>query len=100
MIGEHNDNPRDTATPNFWDMLGQIGFPPPQQLLQEMQRFNATLERLGPDVHKLAGASESISRLAIAVEGIDPSEIQRLTQALEEASRTGEKLQQRLWGKG
>ncbi len=25
-----NDNPRGTATPNLWDMLGQIGFPPPQ----------------------------------------------------------------------
>ena len=96
----HNDNPRGAATPNLWEMLGQIGFPPPQQLLQEMQRFNANLERLGPDVHKLADASQAISRLASAVEGIKPGEIQRLTQALEEASHTGERLQQRLWGKG
>ena len=95
-----NDNPQSTAAPNLWDMLGQIGFPAPQQLLQEMQRFNANLERMAPDVHKLAGASESITRLASAVEGIKPTEIQRLTQALEEASRTGDRLHQRLWGRG
>lgn len=100
MTTGRNDNPQATGGPNLWDMLGQLGFPPPQQLLQEMQRFNANLERLGPDVHKLADASQAVSRLASAVEGIKPEEIQRLTQALEEASRTGEKLQQRLWGKG
>ena len=95
-----NDSPPGAQTPNLWDMLGQIGFPPPQQLLQEIQRFNANLERLGPDVHKLAEASPAISRLASAVEGINPGDIQRLTQALLDASATGEKLQQRLWGKG
>ena len=95
----HNDKPQATGTPTLWDMLGQIGFPQPQQLLQEMQRFNANLERLGPDVHKLADASQAVSRLASAVEGVSPADIQRLTQALEEASRTGERLQQRLWGK-
>ena len=94
-----NDNPQGTATPNLWDMLGQIGFPPPQQLLQEIQRFNANLERIAPDVHKLAEASESISRLATAVEGIKPADIQRLTKSLEEASRTGDELHQRLWGR-
>lgn len=99
MTMGRNDKPQAAANPNLWDMLAQIGFPPPQELLQEMQRFNANLERLGPDVHKLAGASESIARLASAVEGVNPADIQRLTQALEEASRTGEKLQQRLWGK-
>ena len=100
MSRGHNDNPKGPASPTLWDMLGQIGFPQPQQLLQEMQRFNANLERLGPDVHKLADASQAVSRLALAVEGVNPADIQRLTQALEEASRTGEKLQQRLWGKG
>ena len=100
MTTGRNDNPQGTPTPNLWDMLGQIGLPPPQQLLEEMQRFNANLERLAPDVHKLAGASESITRLASAVEGINPAEIQRLTQALEEASKTGDKLHQRLWGGG
>ena len=100
MSTGRNDNPQGTATPNLWDMLGQIGFPPPQQLLQEMQRFNANLEQMAPDLHKLAGTSESVSRLASAVEGIKPADIQRLTQALEEASRTGDRLHQRRWGSG
>jgi ABC-type transporter Mla subunit MlaD len=98
MTMGRNDKPQAAWGPNLWDMLQQIGFPPPQQLLQEMQRFNVNLERLGPDVHKLADASQAISRLATAVEGVNPADIQQLTQALEEASRTGEKLQQRLWG--
>ena len=94
-----NDGAPGTASPNLWDMLGQIGFPPPQQLLQEVQRFNGHLERLGPDVHRIAEAGPAITRLAAAVEQIDPAQVQRLTQALEEASRTGAQLQQRLWGK-
>lgn len=98
MTMGRNDKAQAAASPSLWDMLQQIGFPPPQQLLQETQRFNANLERLGPDVHKLADASQAISRLATAVEGINPADIQRLTQALEEASRTGAQLQQRLWG--
>ena len=94
------ENQQGAANPNLWDMLGQIGLPPPQQLLQEIQRFNANMERMAPDVHKLAGASDSISRLATAVEGINPGDVQRLTRALEGASSTGEKLYQRLWGGG
>ena len=105
MSTPRSDKPQTAGNPNLidalnasWDMLAQVGFPPPQQLLQELQRFNANVERMAPDVHRLAGASESISRLAAAVEGIDPADIQRLTKALEEASRTGAQLQQRLWG--
>jgi hypothetical protein len=97
MTMGRNDGPQVVT---FWEMLQQIGFPPPQQLLQEMQRFNANLEGMAPDVHRLAAVSDSISRLASAVQGINPGDVQRLAQALEEASRTGEKLQQRLWGKG
>jgi hypothetical protein len=99
MSTPRNDRPQAAGNPNLWDMLAQVGFPPPQQLLQELQRFNANVEQMAPDVHRLAGASESISRLASAVEGIDPAGIQRLTKALEEASRTSAELQQRLWGK-
>jgi prefoldin subunit 5 len=100
MTTGRNDGPQATANPNLWDMLGQIGFPPPQQLLQEVQRFNAHLERLGPDVHRIAEAGPAITRLAAAVEQLNPADLQRLTQALEEATRTGQQLQQRLWGKG
>mgnify|MGYP001602696185 CR=1 FL=1 len=98
MTTQRNDKPQAAGNPNLWDMLAQVGFPPPQQLLQELQRFNANVERMAPDVHRLAGASESISRLASAVEGIDPADIQRLTKALEDATKTGAQLQQRLWG--
>lgn len=99
MTMGRNDSPPAGAV-GFWEMLQQMGFPAPQQLLQETQRFNANLERMAPDVHRLAAVSDSISRLASAVQGINPGDVQRLAQALEEASRTGDKLHQRLWGKG
>lgn len=77
--------------------LSQVGLPLPNALFQELQRSNFNLERLMPDIHKLAEASDSLPQLAAALQRFNPEDMRKMTQALTEASKTGEKLYERLW---
>lgn len=93
----------DTPTPPgaFPSMVeqffSQVGLPLPNALFQELQRSNFNLERLMPDIHKLAGATDSLPQLAAALQRLNPEDLHKMTQALTEASKTGEKLYERLW---
>ena len=65
-----NDYPQGMATSNPWDMLGQIGFPLAQHLLEEMLGFNANLEQMTPGLHKLVLAGPSTWRNMHSVEEV------------------------------
>lgn len=74
------------AQPQNWfeQMLMGMGFPPPQQIVNELQRLNSNLERYAPHLQTIAGALS------------DPTQIQGLTNALREASNTGKSLLNKL----
>lgn len=77
--GEHGDGGQGPAAgPSpLMDMLSA-----PLVAIQQMERLNTNMERLAP--------------LAEAIERINPEDIQTLTRALEEATRTGQSLLNKL----
>ncbi len=81
-------------------MFSQVGLPMPNALFQELQRSNFNLERLMPDIHKLAEASDSLPQLTAALQRLNPEDMRKMTQALADASRMGEKLYERFWPGG
>lgn len=61
--------------------LEMMGFPSPDKVFAEMQRLNNNLEKMQPDLHKLAQATD----------GLSPTELRNLTQVLQ-SIRTPELL--------
>ena len=71
------------------------GMPSPDKLLAELQRLNSNIEKLAPDLHKLATSTD----------GFSAQDIKGLTQVLQQAKLSEVKnlLQQiynRVWGRG
>lgn len=77
--------------------FNQVGLPIPNALFQELQRSNFNLEQLMPDIHKLAGATDSLPQLTAALQRLNPEDMRKMTQALVEATKLGEKMHERLW---
>lgn len=69
----------------FMDLLGNLGFPPPQQVITELQRLNANLEAIRPDIHILALAAQT-------------GELKDFAAAIKEGSSSADKIYERLWG--
>jgi prefoldin subunit 5 len=78
---------------DLWGALSQLGLPAPQDLLAELQRLNANLEHLSPDLARLAQAGPALTQLAQALQSRSPEEIRELTQALQSVARLGSELQ-------
>lgn len=68
--------------------VGQLGLPNPIVIVQELQRLNANLEAMHP----------SIQSLAQGMANFTPQEVNRLVEALNRASASGEQLYQKMWG--
>ena len=83
----------------IWNLLGAAGFPAPQVAMQELQRLNATMEMLAPDLHLIAQEIGSVQQLAQGLQKLDPEQIKQLVAALNGASSTGDKFYERIWGK-
>ena len=111
-----DNNQGAPASSLFSQMFGNLGLPEPHLLLLELQRLNGNLERIAPDAHQLAEASQSVSQLAGALERIDPRSVQELvpvlkaisskvnpqdlrdlTRALQEGTKMGADIKTRLW---
>jgi len=98
MSQRHDTPPPAGAFPGMVEQFfSQVGLPLPNALFQELQRSNFNLEQLMPDIHKLAGATDSLPQLTAALQRLNPEDMRKMTQALADASRIGEKLYARLW---
>ncbi len=96
--------PREGA--NAWQagmelLKGLANLPAPEKVYFELQRFNNNMERLQPDLTKLAKALDGvqpgdIGRLALALQGMKVSE---MLLALNDANSTITKLYGKLWEK-
>jgi hypothetical protein len=88
------DQPPQGLTFNdLWGFASKLGLPPPQELLTELQRLNANLEHLAPDINRLAAAGPVMAQLAQALQSRSPQELRELTQALQAVAQMGSKLQ-------
>lgn len=72
----------------IWNIAQQLGLPSPQVIVAELQRLNANLEAMHP----------SIQSLAQGMENFTPQEVNRLVEALNRASASGDQLYKQLWG--
>jgi hypothetical protein len=77
------------------------GFPSPEKLLLELQRFNNNMEVLQPDIHKLATAMESlkaddIRNFTAAINNVKSGDLMRL---MNEFCTLMSNFYQKLWGK-
>ena len=97
MTSPRDDKGTPAPPANFWDFLNQMGFPPPQQLLGEVQRLNGNIERLAPDLHQLASAGGSITDLTAALQKLNVDDVRKLTVALNTATDASRTLSTRLW---
>ena len=100
MANQHPDGQNTPPAPpgfNLWGMLGQLGLPNPDAVLQELQRLNANLEHLAPGLDLLAQVPKDLHELVEGLKKLDPQQVQELTAALKQASETGEKFAGRLW---
>jgi hypothetical protein len=83
-------------------LLGNLSkLPAPDKVFFELQRFNNNMEKIQPDMARLAKALEGVNgsdirNLALALQGIKVSE---LLLAVNEANSTISKLYEKLWGK-
>ncbi len=98
VTGNQSQNPIQSAL----EMVQGLGkLPAPEKVYFELQRFNNNMERIQPDITKLAKALErvdgsDIRNLAMALQGIKVSE---MLLCLNEANSTISKLYDKLWGK-
>lgn len=82
----------------LWNFLGAAGFPAPQVAMQELQRLNATMEMMAPDLHLIAQSIGAVELMAQGLEKLDPEQIKQLVEALNATSSTGDKFYERIWG--
>ncbi len=71
------------------------GMPSPDKLLAEIQRLNSNMEKMAPDLHKIA----------TSIDGLSAQDIRGLTQVLQhakiaEATSLLQKIYNRIWGRG
>jgi hypothetical protein len=78
---------------DLWGALGKLGLPAPQDLLGELQRLNANLEHLAPDLNRLAAAGPAMAQLAQALQSWSPEDLRQLTQALQSMAKLVPELQ-------
>ena len=74
--------------------------PSPEKLLAELQRLNNNMEIAAPDLHKLATALEAdkmadIRSLTEVLKKLDIGDLKRM---INEVSRLGGQIYERLWG--
>ncbi len=77
-----------------------LGFPSPEKILAELQRLNSNLEMIAPDLRKLATALEAdkmadIRNLTEVLKKLDVGDLKRM---INEVSRLGGQIYERLWG--
>lgn len=68
----------------FDGLISQLGLPPPQALMAELQRLNVNLEAMRPDIHTLAEAAAS-------------GELKEFAGSIKEAGAAAAKIHERLW---
>lgn len=78
------------------DMLERAtGLPSPDKVMAELQRLNANIEKLAPDLNKIA----------TSIDGLQPADIRTLSQALQgakisDATKLLQQIYNRIWGRG
>lgn len=83
-------------------LMGAFGkMPAPDKVYYELQRFNNNVERMQPDITKLAKALEGIQpqdirALSTTLQGMN---ISQMLLALNDANATIKALYDKLWGK-
>lgn len=93
--GGQSANPLATVVEVFKGM----GLPLPNevittahQAITEVHQANATMQSLAPDLHKMANMADPLRDLATTLKGFTPKHLVDLTNALNGAKETGEKL--------
>ncbi len=93
MSQSHADDSNISLT-KFFQLVSKL--PSPDKLLHELQRLNDNMERLQPDLSKMANLNLSdIRNLASAIQGID---IPKMMLSLNEATSIMKGLYTKLWG--
>jgi hypothetical protein len=96
--------PKDAGT--AWQagielLKGLANLPAPEKVYYELQRFNNNMERIQPDLAKLAKSLEGVNpgdirNLALALQGMKVSE---MLLVMNDTNSTISKLYEKLWGK-
>ena len=66
------------------------GMPSPDKLLAEIQRLNSNMEKMAPDLNKIA----------TSIEGLSAQDIRGLTQVLAKVAEAIQQIYKRIWGRG
>lgn len=66
------------------------GMPSPDKLLAEIQRLNSNMEKMAPDLNKIA----------TSIEGLSAQDIRGLTQVLAKVTEAIQQIYKRIWGRG
>jgi hypothetical protein len=99
MVSGKNGPGGGNDTSNFFALLAHL--PSPEAMYKEIKRMNDNLERIQPDISKLANGigtvnPQDLRNLTSAMQGIDAS---KFLLALNEANGTIKNLYNKLWGK-
>lgn len=89
---------QNSGSPTMDGLLGALGLPNPQAVVQELQRLNTSLEIMRPDIHAIAEGIGSIKELAQASKKFTPQDLNRLVTSLDRASTVGENIYTQMWG--
>lgn len=90
------------GTSQIAEAVGKMmGLPSPEKVLGELQRLNNNIEIIQPDIHKLAQSLEGLSgadirNLSAALGNIKAGDLLR---TLNEFTRLGSQIYEKLWGK-
>ena len=99
MVGGNNPSGGESTFGNFLALLGKL--PSPETLYKEIKRMNDNLERIQPDISRIANTlgtvnAQDLRNLTSALQGVDAN---KMLLSLNEANATINKLYEKLWGK-
>ena len=87
--------------PGLGKVAELLGWPSPDKVLAELQRFNTNIEVIQPDLHKLASSLDALTgpdvrNLTAALNKVNVGDLLR---AINEFNRLGGQISEKLWGK-